>query len=125
MLSAEDFRRIALGLKDAVEGAHMGHPDFRIEGKIFATLHSDRRWGMVKLTPEQQEAFVREHPAAFVPENGAWGRQGYTAVRLDVVDEDTVGEAVTLAWRNSGAKPRPRHPKANRTAKRIPRSLKR
>jgi hypothetical protein len=60
---------------------------------------------MVKLTPEQQDAFVREHPAAFVPENGAWGRQGYTAVRLDVVDEDTVGEAVTLAWRNSGAKP--------------------
>ena len=125
MLRAEDFRRIALGLKDAVESAHMGHPDFRIKGRIFATLHADRRWGMVKLTLEQQEAFVREHPAAFVPEKGAWGRQGYTAVRLDVVDEDTAGEAMTLAWRNSGARPGPRHPRAKRTTKRTPRSLKR
>jgi hypothetical protein len=125
MLSAEGFRRIALGMKDAVESAHMGHPDFRLQGKIFATLHADRQHGMVKLTPEQQETFVRENPAAFAPENGAWGRQGCTAVRLDLADEDTVGEAMTLAWRNSGAKPGPRQPKASRITKRIPRSLKR
>jgi hypothetical protein len=102
-MSAADFRRIALGLKDAVEGAHMGHPDFRINGRIFATLHSDQKVGMVKLTPEQQEALVREHPAAFVPENGAWGRQGCTAVRLAVVDEETAGQAMTLAWQNGAA----------------------
>jgi hypothetical protein len=124
MLSAEDFRRIALGMKDAVESAHMGHPDFRIAGKIFATLHADRQHGMVKLTPEQQEAFVRDHPVAFAPENGAWGRQGCTAVRLDVADEDTVGEAMTLAWRNSAVKPVKHRPKPNRTTKRIPRSRK-
>lgn len=106
-MSAEDFRRIALGMKDAVEGAHMGHPDFRLKGKIFATLHPDHKQGMVKLTPEQQDAFVREHPAAFAPENGAWGRQGCTAVRLDLADEDTVGEAMTLAWRNSAVKRAP------------------
>ena len=100
VLTAEDFRRIALGMKDAVERAHMGHPDFRLGGKIFATLHADRKHGMVKLTPEQQEAFVRDHSAVFAPESGAWGRQGCTAVRLDVADEETVGEAMTLAWRN-------------------------
>ena len=127
MLSAEDFRRIALGMRDAVESAHMGHPDFRTAGKIFATLHADRKHGMVKLTPEQQETLVRDHPAAFAPENGAWGRQGCTAVRLDVADEDTVGEAMTLAWRNSATKPvkRVKHgPKPRQTTKRIPRLRK-
>jgi len=124
MLSAGDFRRIALGMKDAVESAHMRHPDFRIAGKIFATLHADLRHGMVKLTPEQQETFVRDHPAAFAPENGAWGRQGCTAVRLDVADEDTVGEAMTLAWRNCGVKLVKERPKPSQTTKPIPRSRK-
>jgi hypothetical protein len=124
VLSAEDFRRIALGMKDAIESAHMGHPDFRIAGKIFATLHADRKHGMVKLTPEQQETFVRDHPAAFAPENGAWGRQGCTAVRLDAADEDTVGEAMTLAWRNSAIKPVKHRPKPSETTKRNPRVRK-
>jgi len=101
VLSHEDFRRIALGMKDAIESAHMGHPDFRAGGRIFATLHSDRQWGMVKLTPDQQRRFVRENPTTFVPENGAWGRQGCTSVRLESVDEDTLGEAITLAWQNT------------------------
>ena len=103
-----DFRRIALGMTDAVESAHMGHPDFRAKGRIFATLHHDRAWGMVKLTPDQQQAFMRDEPAAFKPEAGAWGRQGCTAVRLDVVDEETLGEALTLAWRNAVEKTRGR-----------------
>lgn len=101
MLTPQRFRRIALGLQGAVEGAHMGHPDFRANGRIFATLHPDRIFGMVKLTPEQQQQFVREHPDAFTPENGAWGRQGCTRVRLAAVDEDTLGEAMTLAWKNT------------------------
>ena len=124
MLRAEDFRRIALGMTGAVEGAHMGHPDFRVNGRIFATIHADHKWGMVKLTPEQQETFVRSNSAAFVPENGAWGRQGCTAVRFDAADEDAVGEAMTLAWQSSAAEPVPHRPKARRTA-RIPRSPKR
>ena len=114
MLTAEDFRRIALGMKDASESAHMGHPDFRVNGKIFATLHGDNQWGMVKLTPDQQQRFVHDAPRAFVPENGAWGLQGCTAVRLSAVDEDTLGEALTLAWQNgSAARARPR-PKGKR-----------
>jgi hypothetical protein len=102
-LEACDFRRIALGMKGALEGTHMGHPDFRVNGRIFATLHADDAFGMVKLAPEQQQAFVRDLPRAFAPENGAWGRQGCTAVRLDAVDEETLGEALTLAWRNASA----------------------
>ena len=78
----------------------MGHPDFRANDRIFATLHGDGRFGMVKLTPEQQRQFVRDHPTAFAPESGAWGRQGCTRVTLRAVDEETLGEAMTLAWRN-------------------------
>ena len=101
MLTSRDFRRIALGMKGATESAHMGHPDFRVDGRIFSTLHAGDQWGMVKLTPEQQGEFVRAHPTIFVPENGAWGRQGCTRVRLSAVDEDTLGEALTLAWQNT------------------------
>ena len=97
MLNAGEFRRIALGMDGAIESAHMGHPDFRANGRIFATLHQDHLYGMVKLTPDQQQTFVRAHPAAFAPENGAWGREGCTRVRLAAVDEDTLGEAMTLA----------------------------
>jgi hypothetical protein len=105
------LRRIALGMTGATEGAHMGHPDFRVNGRIFATLHPDDAWGMVKLTPEQQADFIGRDPA-FVPEKGAWGRQGCTAVRLAAVDEETLGEALTLAWQNiakqkSGRAPSP------------------
>ena len=69
----DDFRRIALGMKDAAESAHMDHPDFRVGNRIFATLHADNEWGMVILTPEQQQRFMEEAPKAFVPEKGAWG----------------------------------------------------
>jgi hypothetical protein len=115
MPSAKDFRRIALGMQDTIESAHMGHPDFRVNGRIFATLHPDHQSGMVKLTPEQQQNFVRENPVAFKPENGAWGRQGCTSVRLDSVDEETLGEALTLAWQNSARKAVTGRPKPKRT----------
>jgi hypothetical protein len=99
-----DFRRIALGMKGAVESAHMGHPDFRVNNRIFATLHHDRAFGMVAFTPDQQEQFMRAHPDAFAPESGAWGRAGSTRVQLASVDEETLGEALTLAWQNISSK---------------------
>jgi hypothetical protein len=99
-MDAQRFRRIALGLEGAVEGAHMGHPDFRRGGRIFASLHAGMRTGMVKLTPQQQGEFMKTHPGAFQPESGAWGRQGCTRVHLAEAAEDAVGEALTLAWRN-------------------------
>ena len=99
-MTADDFRRIALAMTDATEGAHMNHPDFRVGGRIFATLHPDLKFGMVKLTQDQQRELVASRPDVFEPEKGAWGVQGYTAVRLSAADDETVGEALTLAWRN-------------------------
>jgi hypothetical protein len=79
----------------------MGHPDFRIKKRTFASLHSTNQFGMVKLTPDQQGEFVEEYPGMFVPESGAWGRAGCTRVILDAAGEDVVGEALTLAWQNT------------------------
>lgn len=116
-MKAADFRRIALGMAGAVESAHMGHPDFRAHGRIFATLHADLRRGMVKLTPEQQSLFVERAPAVFSLESGAWGRQGCTRVELATADPEILGEAMTLAWKNSAAKPGKVARKAARNAR--------
>ena len=97
-MTTASFRRIALGMDGAIESAHMGHPDFRANGKIFATLQGNDR-GMVKLTPDQQRKFIADYPEAFLPESGAWGRQGCTRVLLAAADAEAVGEAMTLAWR--------------------------
>ena len=108
-MKPNDFRKIALRMQDAIEGEHMAHPDFRVNGRIFATLHPDGRQGMVKLTPDQQRDFIHQHPATFTPASGAWGRQGCTMVQLSAVDEEALGEAMTLAWqRVMSAKPKPK-----------------
>jgi hypothetical protein len=102
-MTPNGFRRIALALEGASEGSHMNHPDFRVKGRIFATLQTGDR-GMVVLTPEQQSRFVDGHPDAFAPESGAWGLQGCTRVHLKSADSETVGEAMTLAWQNVRAR---------------------
>jgi hypothetical protein len=113
-MTASGFRRIALGMTDATEGAHMGHADFRVSGRIFATLgYPDAKWGMVALTPEQQEDALREHEA-MSPAKGAWGAKGATLVRLAAVDEDTLGAALTQAWQNAVAKSTPKRSVAKR-----------
>ena len=100
-MTAKGFRRIALGMNDASEGAHMGHPDFRVGGRIFATLgYPDGKWGMVALTPEQQETALRECEA-MSPAKGAWGANGATMVRLAEIDEETLGAALTMAFQNA------------------------
>src|ERR1043166_6328675 len=100
-MTADDFRRSALSLPGAIESAHMGHPDFRTSGKIFATLGPPGKvWAMVKLTPEQQRDFVAEAPEMFVPVKGGWGRNGCTNVQLDSVDEATLHGALLCAFRN-------------------------
>jgi hypothetical protein len=98
-VTADDFRRIALGMEGAFESSHMDHPDFRVNNRIFATLTHDEKLGMVSLPPEAQQEFMRQHPSAFSPINGSWGLQGATRVHLDSVEEDALGEAMTLAWR--------------------------
>jgi hypothetical protein len=102
-MTENQFRRMALALDGAIEGAHMGHPDFRAHGRIFAALHHDRKSGMVALTPEQQQQFMAMSPA-FAPESGAWGRGGCTRVDLARASAEPVGEALTLAWQNAANK---------------------
>jgi hypothetical protein len=116
MMSPDDFRRIALGMAGAIEASHMNHPDFRANGKIFATISPDPRRGMVSLTPDQQREFLRTHPAMFEPAAGAWGRQGATMVHLAAADPEVVGEAMTLAWQRVMAAPPPRRKPAARPA---------
>ena len=113
-MTITQFRRIAVSLPGAEERAHMGHPDFRVGNKIFATLGSpDKLWGMVKLTPEQQQVYLRNHADGFTPAAGAWGRNGCTLVRLGSADPETVGQAMTDAWKLAQMTPatRPRSAK--------------
>ncbi len=99
-MNAEDFRRIALSLPGAEESSHMGSPDFRVGGRIFATLASQSKGlGNIKLTLEQQAAFVQELPEVFVPIAGGWGRMGMTHVRLAAVSEDVLEGALRTAWK--------------------------
>ena len=103
-MTAEEFRTLALSFPEASEAAHMGHPDFRVRGKIFATLGPDEDWGMVKLTADEQAAFVRAEPDVFHPASGAWGRRGATIVRLGGAKALTVRQALIAAWRNTAPK---------------------
>jgi len=99
-MDAEDFRRIALSLEGAEEGSHMGAPDFRVGGRIFATLASQHQgYGNLMLTPEQQAAFVEELPMVFVPVAGGWGKMGATHIRLAATNEDVLAGALRTAWR--------------------------
>jgi len=115
-VTPDDFRVLALSLDGAIERAHMGHPDFRANGRIFATLHADDEWGMVKLAPEEQKEFIRTYRRTFEPSAGAWGRQGCTNVRLATVEPVTLRAALLLAWEKTAATP-PRRT-ASRTMKR-------
>ncbi len=126
-MNAKDFRRIALNLEGAEEGSHMGHADFRVGGRIFATLASiDDGYGNLMLTPEQQKAFVDELPEIFLPIPGGWGRMGATHIRLGAANEDQLHGALQVAWKlrveknaKTGNKTSGR-PKATRKARRRP-----
>lgn len=129
-MNAADFRRIALSLEGAQEGAHMGSPDFRVGGRIFATLASQRRgYGNLMLTPEQQAEFVGEQPEVFVPIAGGWGRMGMTHIRLTAANEDMLAGALRTAWRlrierdaKTGKKKRTSQVESGQTTRRLRRT---
>jgi hypothetical protein len=99
-MTASDFRRIALSFPGAEEGSHMGAADFRVGGRIFATLASVKQgYGNLMLTPEHQRAFVEEQPEIFLPIAGGWGRSGATHIRLAVANEDVLAGALHTAWK--------------------------
>jgi hypothetical protein len=98
-MTADEFRRMALALPGAAEGAHMQHPDFRVGKTIFATLgYPKDGYAMVKLAPEQQSVLVSSEPSMFAPAAGAWGRNGATVVTLANVDAAAVADAIRMAW---------------------------
>ena len=100
VMTATDFRRIALRLEGAEEGSHMGSPDFRVGGRIFATLASQTQgYGNLMLTPEQQAEFVAEDPEIFLPIAGGWGRMGATHICLARATEDVLSGALRTAWK--------------------------
>ena len=121
-MDADDFRRIALSLKGVEESSHMGSLDFRVGGRIFATLASAKQgYGNLMLTPEQQATFVEELPEVFVPIAGGWGRMGMTHIRLAAAKEEVLAGALRTAWqlrieKNTQSRQRSRA-SAKRTAK--------
>ena len=122
-MTADEFRRLALSLPEVVEGAHMGHADFRVGGKIFATLgYPNERYGAAMLTPQDQDLLVKDHPKTFAPAAGAWGASGSTTIILRGASKRAVGIALEAAWRKRAPKGlstesrRKRAPSAPRTA---------
>ena len=104
-MTPDDYRAIALSLPEVVESAHMGHPDFRVGGKIFATLGSPSSdWGVVLLSPEAQAVFTESEPKIFEPVPGGWGRRGSTRIRLATVDPMTLRSVLLAAWRKAAPK---------------------
>jgi len=101
-MTTNEFRSLALALPGVEEREHMHHPDFRVGGRIFATLgYPASGWAMVKLTPAQQELYIVAHPDAFLPIKGAWGARGATNVRLRAAGKRLARQALADAWRNT------------------------
>ena len=113
-MTPNDFRRIALSLEGAEEGSHMGAADFRVGGRIFATLAAqDKGYGNLMLSPEQQAQFVEELPDIFFPIPGGWGRMGTTHIVLSKANKDVLSGALQAAWqlrkaKNAKTRKRPR-----------------
>ena len=104
-MTADEFRKIALSLPGAEERAHMDHPDFRVKGKIFATLgYPNDATGMVSLPPEEQQNYLDAAPGVFTPASGAWGRQGATMVNLKAARKTLVRQALETAWKRRAAR---------------------
>jgi hypothetical protein len=103
-MTARAFRKAALGLPEAVEGAHMGHADFRVGGKVFASLGPDEDWAMVKLTPDDQCDLIGKGTGPYQPASGAWGVRGCTIITLREANESRVLRAIRAAWRNVAPK---------------------
>ena len=104
-MTADEFRRVALSFPEAVEAAHMGHADFRVGGKIFATLgYPNDAFGVAMLTPHDQDLLVRDHPKTFAPAAGKWGASGSTTILLRSASKRAVAIAFEAAWRKRAPK---------------------
>jgi hypothetical protein len=100
-MTSDQFRDLALSFKDSEERSHMGHPDFRVNGRIFATLSPDGDLGMVRLTASQQSEYMHTVPRAIRAASGSWGEAGATMIQLEHIDESVAIELLHLAWQNT------------------------
>jgi len=120
-VTRQDFRRMALSFPETEAKSHMGHPDFRVGGKIFATLgYPDLSWGMVKITPLEQRMFLQAEPKAFNPCPGAWGRRGATNIKLSAVKKATLRRAMAAAWNLGFALAKPKTGKKRAAPPQLP-----
>ena len=120
-MTPSDFRRIALSFEGAEESSHMGAADFRVDGRIFATLASvEEGYGNLMINLEQQAAFIAERPDLFLPVHSGWGRMGITHIRLEPADEDTLTGALHTAWKLRVEKNRKAGKKKSASEKRLP-----
>ena len=104
-MTAAEFRRMALSLPEVVEGSHMGHADFRVGGKIFATLgYPSDRFAVVMLSPRDHDLITRDHPNSFAPAAGSWGASGSTTILLREASKRAVAAALEAAWRKRAPK---------------------
>ena len=116
-MTADEFRALALSFPEAVESSHMNHPDFRVRGKIFATLgYPGRGWGCLNLPPMEQNRLLRMEPDVYFPAKGAWGRAGATQVHLRLARKGSVRAALRAAWENQV----PEEPLASGKARKVP-----
>jgi len=117
-MTAAEFRRLALSFPETEESSHMNHPDFRVGGKIFATLgYPDESRGMVKLFPDQQAEFIAADPKMFAPVKGGWGKQGCTQVLLKAATQERAREALTTAWERAAPRAATEKPAKKKAAK--------
>jgi len=100
MVKPNEFRALALAFPETEELSHFGKPDFRVRGKIFAGLSVDEHVGTLKLSPEVQTSLVGPSEGEpFFPCAGAWGRKGWTHVRLALADRGVLRELLKEAYR--------------------------
>lgn len=115
------FGRLALQLPEAIESSHMNHPDFRLNNQIFATLSGEKKgYGVLKLTLDQQAAFITDQPRIFSPVQGGWGRMGMTYIRLSEADESIMAGALKTAYQNLQAKQSKKKPTKKTSKKTAP-----
>ncbi len=117
-MTPEDFRKLALGIPGAIESQHGGHPDFRIAGKVFASLGvPDEGRGMVKLSPEEQALLIEQAPGVFQPFKGSWGERGYTSVDLEFAGKSVLQPALQSAARTVSSSVKRKPPSLGRTGR--------
>lgn len=100
----EEFRALALAFPEAVESSHFDTADFRVRGKIFATLREADGRAVLKLSPDEQQLLMETSPGLFEPVKGSWGQKGWTRIDLDRADADTARHAMGIAWRSVAPK---------------------